>query len=186
MSTSNPVDFFNPNTTEQFVDPYTGYTCYLRLVTVGDRSHWCGYVSIPKGHPMYGQPSTSALFDSLKVHGGITFAEFVEDGQYMVGFDCAHAADDFDPKSWQYARMEAGKLCQQLKNHHGNTTKDITSSTDFRDGFMSAWCEALLAVSFQTLRITSEPTKYSNEYLKGFIAFGDLIRDMNEDDKKQL
>ena len=65
-----------------------------------EAEHRCGYVRVPPGHPLYGADSV----DSLRVHGGINFAEIEpctehEDGQgWWFGFDCGHAWDGkFDP-----------------------------------------------------------------------------------------
>ncbi len=49
----------------------------------------CGYVTVPEGHPWFGQD-----YDYIKadVHGGLTYGAMGKDG-YTVGFDCAHAFD---------------------------------------------------------------------------------------------
>jgi hypothetical protein len=47
--------------------------------------HWCGYVEVP----------TEAIIDiyGIKVHGGVTFDDFCDDGKRRIGFDCAHCWD---------------------------------------------------------------------------------------------
>lgn len=52
--------------------------------------HWCGYVIIPEEHPYF--EKTIEYFD-LDIHGGITFANFMDDKEFMIGFDCAHFND---------------------------------------------------------------------------------------------
>lgn len=56
------------------------------------RSHmgmWCGYVFIPKSHPMYGKNYDDV---NVEVHGGLTFGE-PSDEEWVLGFDCGHAGD---------------------------------------------------------------------------------------------
>lgn len=77
-----------------------GYPCVIRRAPPG---HLCGYVIMPPGHPWHGKQEPS-----VKVHGGVTFAElgrdFVFDNDepndkrgladwWVVGFDCAHGGD---------------------------------------------------------------------------------------------
>lgn len=68
--------------------------------------HWCGYVGVPEGHPLFGQGDSDGLF---AVHGGITFAGACQEDKehgvchaplpgrpekvWWLGFDCAHAGD---------------------------------------------------------------------------------------------
>ena len=73
---------------------------------VGQRhGHRCGYVGLPKYHPMNG-----ADYDDIdiNVHGGLTYSENthktrygeeypVDDERYWLGFDCAHYMDKRDP-----------------------------------------------------------------------------------------
>lgn len=78
---------------EEWVHELSGYKCTVwRHPTYGALN---GYVAIPKGHKMWGQPYESI---DVEVHGGLTYAE--EDkvtGEWVLGFDCNHA-DDFAPK----------------------------------------------------------------------------------------
>ncbi len=50
--------------------------------------HLCGYVQIPKKHPLYGKS-----WDDIAIacHGGITCNENHE--EHWIGFDCAHLND---------------------------------------------------------------------------------------------
>lgn len=60
----------------------------------------CGYVGVPKGHPLYGTGYDKAEDMGLHAHGGLTFAgefEALGDGLWYLGFDCAHAWDAPDP-----------------------------------------------------------------------------------------
>jgi hypothetical protein len=64
----------------QWVDGDTDLDC---LAVRGPHGAWCGYVGVPKGHPMYGMHLNDAG-EALDVHDGITYAalcqEDVEEG----------------------------------------------------------------------------------------------------------
>lgn len=51
----------------------------------------CGYVEIPQYHPLHGYDES--LYPDLEAHGGITFFEKLENGNYCIGFDCSHSTD---------------------------------------------------------------------------------------------
>ena len=73
-----------------------GLPCAMRRVDWG--VHWCGYVGVPQGHPLYGIDDVSRESGELRVHSGITYtgSEWpIEDkaGTWWFGFDCAHACD---------------------------------------------------------------------------------------------
>lgn len=102
-----------------WTDEPTGLPCLaVRHATSG---HWCGYVGVGEGHQAFGLPydQASALaepdedgYRGLAVHGGLTYAEFCQEGSnaeaegichvpqpgqpervYWLGFDCSHAMD---------------------------------------------------------------------------------------------
>ena len=56
--------------------------------------HLCGYLCIPKAHPIY-EWDNDKVEGFFNVHGGVTYLDRNKDG-LKVGFDCAHA-DDFSP-----------------------------------------------------------------------------------------
>jgi len=74
------------------------------VVVAAPMGHRCGYVGIPKEHPLYGvdysnkDPSPEFIFD---VHGGLTYSgggNFpIESDLWWFGFDCAHYDDAKDP-----------------------------------------------------------------------------------------
>ena len=90
----------------QFPDPETGLPCLLHRSPLG---HWCGYVGVAEGHPLFETPYGEDL--DLDVHGGITYADFCTEGEdegrgichipaegepervWWIGFDCAHSGD---------------------------------------------------------------------------------------------
>lgn len=84
------------------------------------RSHRCGYVEVPAGHPMYNKH-----YDSLDIeaHGGLTYSDLSNTYPVAtaalvnwIGFDCAHAGDD-EPggQSLEYCIAECEIIAQQLK-----------------------------------------------------------------------
>jgi hypothetical protein len=117
----------------QWVDDATKLTC---LAVRHKRSgHWCGYVGVTEGHPLFNRDYEKA---DVSVHGGLTFASFCEeDGKdegichtaepgypervWWLGFDCAHC-DDLSPhwsksgvyRDLGYVRGECAQLAAQL------------------------------------------------------------------------
>jgi len=81
---------------EEWVHELTGYKCtVMRHGTLG---HLNGYVAIPKGHNAWGENYDLINDNGIEVHGGLTYAEEdKETGEWVFGFDCAHAGD-FSPK----------------------------------------------------------------------------------------
>ena len=89
---------------EQFTDEATGLPC---LVKRNHSGSLCGYVGVSEGHPWFGKDYGDLSAD---VHGGLTFADFCQEGDeahtichvpgpgepdrvYWLGFDCGHAWD---------------------------------------------------------------------------------------------
>lgn len=67
----------------------SGLACCTRTHDMG---HRCGYVALPKGHPLFGK-GWDACYDvapELQVDGGITFASGTVD-TWILGWDAAHA-----------------------------------------------------------------------------------------------
>jgi hypothetical protein len=69
-----------------------------------------GYVDLPKTHPMYG-----VQYDDINVdvHGGLTYSEEVN-GMWRVGFDTAHAGDNYNNWNKQKVYKETKYLAEQL------------------------------------------------------------------------
>lgn len=77
-------------------DPSTGLQCLiLRDLLLG---HLCGYVRVPRGHPLHGRhEDVRCIRRRVRVHGGLNFSGCFR-GRYMkrghwFGFDCCHASD---------------------------------------------------------------------------------------------
>lgn len=92
---------------------HAGYKC---VVTFNVMGHRCGYVGIPKNHPLYGKEYSDYLEikkadvgdrdERIRIeayflcHGGIIFADGGENSNYPIesdlwwfGFDCAYCDD---------------------------------------------------------------------------------------------
>jgi len=101
-----PGEWQNEPDKIQWQDEATGLPCLL--VRNAHFGNLCGYVGVPKTHPMYGETD----HDDLSVHGGITFSSTCDKGAldeahgichlpdpgepddvWWLGFDCAHAGD---------------------------------------------------------------------------------------------
>lgn len=71
---------------------HAGYKC---VVTFGTMGHRCGYVGIPKEHPLYGKNYTSYL--GITYAGGGDKSDYpIESDLWWFGFDCIHAGDKKD------------------------------------------------------------------------------------------
>lgn len=71
-------------------------------------SHPCCYIRIPEGHPFFDMPYDDiesycyGIGVDLNAHGGLTYADDLDDDSYWIGWDYAHADDylcvsDFHP-----------------------------------------------------------------------------------------
>lgn len=82
---------------EAFV--HDGYTCVI--IRHPDLKHLCGYVGIPKGHPLFGKDMESDECNRLAVHGCITYSDNhlpltkpnKKPKYWWLGFDTAHGFD---------------------------------------------------------------------------------------------
>lgn len=87
-------------------------------VSHGEQSWRCGYVGVPKDHPLFGEDYNKP---NVEVHGGLTYAageSVISDllpGYWWFGFDCNHADDFINPKTLSYATLEAYSLAAQLE-----------------------------------------------------------------------
>lgn len=102
-----------------------GYKCEIkRHPSLG---HLCGYVYIPKSHPLWGK-GYYELYEidiDIDVHGGLTFAGQSGD-EWVFGFDCAHYGDfvpgmgsmhlgDESYRDMAYVTKETKGLARQLQ-----------------------------------------------------------------------
>jgi len=91
-----------------------GYKLRVLRVTNGPFTYLCGYATFPK-RPLKREGYFDNLAEAVPVHGGITFAEDVEDG-YEYGFDCAHIGDEANPQTHDpaWALEEADRMAKCL------------------------------------------------------------------------
>ena len=104
-----------------WTDEDTGYACEILCISLelsppelARRLDWvlkpwlCGYVTVPKGHPLY---SVSDADLDLEVHGGVTDA----DGEGCFGFDQHHGWDEGVQMDETHCRAECRRLANSLK-----------------------------------------------------------------------
>ncbi len=110
----------SPNLLEE--GEHSGFSYFIMHNTTQSR---CGYVVIPPNHPWYKKGESQ--FDA-DVHGGITYTDADENGNWIIGFDCGHWSDAPDPslpgahpmntgsgiiRTQEYVRAECKSLCEQ-------------------------------------------------------------------------
>jgi len=78
----------------RFEDEVTGLDIYIKRHSYF--GNLLGYVEIPEAYFLYKKEYDDTDFPLFKVHWGITFSNFMEDGKYYIGFDAAHY-DDYMP-----------------------------------------------------------------------------------------
>lgn len=73
----------------------SGLTCWMRRHP--NLGSWCGYVGVPRSHPLHGLHYDDALLDGIESpHGGLTFSDDWLDSEadlWWFGFDCGHSGD---------------------------------------------------------------------------------------------
>ena len=83
-----PSEYWGDDRTEREFEE-SGLQCCTRT---NDLGHRCGYVALPKGHPLFGKDWDECydIAPELEVDGGITFANGTDD-TWILGWDAAHA-----------------------------------------------------------------------------------------------
>ena len=74
-----------------------GYRC---VITGNILGHRCGYIEIPKNHPLYGK-YYSIIDEVIDIHGGWTYSDYTKNNypakasskSWWIGFDTAHLGD---------------------------------------------------------------------------------------------
>lgn len=117
----------------------TGYKC--RILRHWEMGHLCGYVQIPKKHPLFEKIDKTE--ETIEAHGGLTFnrrgkPQALTDNEdedrtdeHWIGFDCAHSGD-LTPlsvkffgrgprehetyRTVEYVEAELRSVCRQLKS----------------------------------------------------------------------
>lgn len=115
-----------------WVDDETSYRCVMRRNVIGA---WCGFVGLPPQHPLYMAAANDAAFRFVDIHGGITFAAFMDEDatefqpaekSWWVGFDAmqdgdycpnAHAVNAKDrPKHMRRLKGKVSSLMQEYRD----------------------------------------------------------------------
>jgi len=85
--------------------------------------HFCGYVRVLESSPFYKKDLYNGDYDSIDVHGGVTWsephlpwekAEKADPGNWWVGFDTIHGFDDI--ANWDHESIiaETKRLAHEL------------------------------------------------------------------------
>lgn len=87
---------------------HNGIECYIRRVIVEDGridgkkenpphffgGHFCGYCKIKPNHPLYKKDFIDIDYCIHEAaHGGITYSDYDDNGDWVVGYDCGHSGD---------------------------------------------------------------------------------------------
>lgn len=72
---------------------YGGYDCEIKRNP--SLLHLCGYIKLDKTHPLHSVDYNviENWYPGLPAHGGLTYSNFDEDGNWVIGYDCAHYED---------------------------------------------------------------------------------------------
>ena len=101
---------------------YRGFKYWIKKINTGSLANlfpgrcslatewFCGYVALPKGHPMHGQD-----YDNLSVdcHGGLTYSN-LEGNDWVIGFDCNHTYDNEKVFTEGWLRGECESIIDQV------------------------------------------------------------------------
>jgi hypothetical protein len=118
---------------------FWAYTYDCHIMQVPALGHLCGYVRIPKKHPLHGLSYDEVynLGYEIEVHGGLTYSastigeatgmQYLLSRQWYFGFDCAHSGDIIPGhpfsfgnenavyRDYDYVKAECESLARQLK-----------------------------------------------------------------------
>jgi hypothetical protein len=137
----------------EWADPKTGLPC---LIVRGPLGALCGYVGVPKDHPLY-RVKKEALPD-LQVHGGVNYAKacsFVichakrNDPRWWIGFDCGHSRDlvpGFEPLMRRVDERMENLAGERLREVLGSDTCDRLFGRHYCSvAYVQAECTGLAA-----------------------------------------
>ena len=91
-----------------------GFVFFVVMHSIPKLHPWlCGYVVIPNCHPLSNVPMDYDYLDEIECHGGITFCEKI-DTNVIIGFDCHHSCDEYNPKDLEFVIFECKNIINQL------------------------------------------------------------------------
>ena len=124
---------------------YKGIVCLVKRAYVVEGFHLGhlslgnlnGYIQVPKEHPWFKKDYNDI---DVEVHGGLTFGEIRDEGEFWIGFDCAHSFDIVP--SIEPTRTETDKeICKK----HGISPSSNLLMRSYKDiNFVKAECESMV------------------------------------------
>lgn len=177
----------NEGKTYGFVDKEKGYGCFIYRHP--RRGHLCGYVDIPRSHPLYGIDHANEIFDmiagDIKVHGGVSFTgrlnnpynnkelpDYLDDEHdWLIGFDCNHIedyapfrpCDEREVIELKQEYRDAGYVVDECKK----LAKQLKELEDFDVRDLCDYCRVLWMVKFNGIDALFVANLYLN-VLKNF------------------
>lgn len=107
---------------------YLGYVAendgdLQELERFGINPDWyCGYVEIPKGHPLYKIEYWDLSDVYHSVHGGLTYSGFLlDDDRWFIGFDCNHGDDNSLVQNSSYTVINCVELIDIINYYCGGS-----------------------------------------------------------------
>lgn len=113
-----------------------GLKCFVKR---NDMLCLCGYVEIPSYYKII-LPENDDLEHNYDVHGGVTYEQHDDNGNYVIGFDCCHGGDLYPYyytddnlsmfvrgiyRDKDYVISETNSLCSQIKNTYSDLVSVI-------------------------------------------------------------
>lgn len=88
-------------------------TFFFGLLNSNDNNaYFNGYIIIPKESKYY-EKDFDAINEEIEIHGGFTFADFVEN-EYKIGFDTAHYFDNETTQNVDFVMKELRNAVDQI------------------------------------------------------------------------
>ena len=109
---------------------HAGLRCHIRRNP--EILNYCGYVCLPVGHPFYEKGYDET--EDLEVHGGLKYTD-LEDGDWVVGFDCAHFGDfiggliEIMERTKNHTEAELTEIARK-RNEHYWTLQEVVAETN--------------------------------------------------------
>ena len=109
-----PGEWQNEPDREDFIAH--GFACFVKRRE--QHGHWCGYVGVPREHPLYGKEYSNMR--TLQVHGGVDYTgrcsppichvapEGMPEDVWWIGFDSGHTWDHSPGRAARLKEAAAG------------------------------------------------------------------------------
>ena len=98
---------------------YKGYRCLIRRIPYF--GYLCGYLNLPPSSHFFGKD-----YDDIPLipHGGLTFAQ-PNDGNWVIGFDCAHAFDLMPGMDISFEKYASYKTIEYVEQNLKDMIDDL-------------------------------------------------------------